>query len=62
VDILVFNPPYVPTEEEEGDAAQFEGGISAAWAGGAVGMTTTEAMIQAAPVRSIDCCNKIVNY
>lgn len=51
VDVLVFNPPYVPTEEEEGDSAQIEGSLSAAWAGGAIGMTTTEAVIEAAPVR-----------
>lgn len=50
VDILVFNPPYVPTDEEEGADAQSSANISAAWAGGAIGMTTTEAVIHAAPV------------
>lgn len=50
VDVLVFNPPYVPTDEQEADGAQTEGALSAAWAGGLVGMTTTEAVIQAAPV------------
>lgn len=48
--MLIFNPPYVPTEEQEGDIAQLEGNLSAAWAGGAVGMGTTEAVIKAAPV------------
>ncbi|KAK9900161.1 putative methylase [Cystobasidium minutum MCA 4210] len=49
VDVLVFNPPYVPTDEEEGEAGQSTAGISAAWAGGSIGMTTTEAVIHAAP-------------
>lgn len=59
VDVLVFNPPYVPTEEEEGEAAQSDANISAAWAGGSIGMTTTEAVIHAAPVSmkcGLCCC------
>jgi release factor glutamine methyltransferase len=37
VDVLVFNPPYVPTDQEDswaGDAAY-------AWRGGGMGMQTT---------------------
>ncbi len=30
IDILVFNPPYVPTEDDE----IFSSGIEASWAGG----------------------------
>lgn len=61
VDVLVFNPPYVPTEEEEGEAAQSDANISAAWAGGSIGMTTTEAVIHAAPVsiQSGLCCCRV---
>ncbi|KAH7915156.1 S-adenosyl-L-methionine-dependent methyltransferase [Hygrophoropsis aurantiaca] len=41
VDILLFNPPYVPTGSEEAFDAQTRGDISGAWAGGASGMETT---------------------
>jgi methylase of polypeptide subunit release factors len=37
VDVLVFNPPYVPTEEND----SWAGGIERAWAGGGMGMQTT---------------------
>ncbi|KAK1865932.1 hypothetical protein I4F81_008454 [Pyropia yezoensis] len=36
-DVVVFNPPYVPTSAEELDAAVAGGGIEASWAGGADG-------------------------
>lgn len=46
VDILVFNPPYVPTYDEEMDAAQHDAGISGSWAGGADGMQVTDALLR----------------
>ena len=53
VDLLVFNPPYVPTEEEEELAGQLDASIVASWAGGLEGMTTTKLLMQAAPVCQI---------
>lgn len=46
VDILVFNPPYVPTYNEEMDAAQHDTGISGSWAGGADGMQVTNTLLR----------------
>lgn len=37
VDVLVFNPPYVPTDEED----SWAGDIGFAWRGGGMGMQTT---------------------
>lgn len=50
VDILVFNPPYVPTYDEEMDAAQHDAGISGSWAGGTDGMQVTDALLRQADV------------
>ncbi|TDL28756.1 S-adenosyl-L-methionine-dependent methyltransferase [Rickenella mellea] len=41
VDLLIFNPPYVPTSSEEADAAQESRGIGGSWAGGTDGMEIT---------------------
>lgn len=41
IDIVVFNPPYVPTEEEEVTST----GIAAAWAGGLDGRTVVDRAI-----------------
>jgi hypothetical protein len=46
VDILVFNPPYVPTHDAEMDAAQHDTGLSGSWAGGADGMRVTDALLR----------------
>jgi len=46
VDILVFNPPYVPTSDDEADAAQRGAGIAGSWAGGADGLQVTDALLR----------------
>ncbi|KAI0762719.1 S-adenosyl-L-methionine-dependent methyltransferase [Fomes fomentarius] len=45
VDILLFNPPYVPTDIEEADSAQQHGDIAGAWAGGLHGMGLTNILL-----------------
>ncbi|CAE6432826.1 unnamed protein product [Rhizoctonia solani] len=45
IDVLVFNPPYVPTEEEEAIIAQSQGEIAGAWAGGFDGMAVTNRLL-----------------
>ncbi|KAI8995440.1 putative methylase [Trametes punicea] len=45
VDILLFNPPYVPTEPTEADEAQHTGNIAGAWAGGYEGMDVTTTLL-----------------
>ena len=39
VDVLVFNPPYVPTEE--GGTDSWAGDLEFSWSGGGMGMKTT---------------------
>lgn len=46
VDVLVFNPPYVPTEDEEMTGAQAGRAIEGSWAGGNQGMLVTEKVLQ----------------
>ncbi|KAJ3567159.1 hypothetical protein NP233_g6550 [Leucocoprinus birnbaumii] len=41
IDIILFNPPYVPTEYEEAQYAQQDKNIAGAWAGGYDGMQVT---------------------
>ncbi|KAG8762149.1 S-adenosylmethionine-dependent methyltransferase [Ceratobasidium sp. 423] len=45
IDVLIFNPPYVPTEEEEAMVAQSQGEIAGAWAGGFDGMAVTNRLL-----------------
>jgi release factor glutamine methyltransferase len=45
IDVLIFNPPYVPTEEEEAAIAQSQGEIAGAWAGGFDGMAVTNRLL-----------------
>ncbi|KZP32268.1 S-adenosyl-L-methionine-dependent methyltransferase [Athelia psychrophila] len=46
VDILLFNPPYVPTIPDEADDAQTGAGIQGSWAGGNGGMQITDTFLQ----------------
>lgn len=46
IDILLFNPPYVPTDTPEADAAQLGAGIAGAWAGGTRGMEVTDVLLE----------------
>ena len=50
VDVLLFNPPYVPTDLEEADEAQEGRDIEGAWAGGADGMQVTERVLRSLKV------------
>ncbi|EKM60785.1 uncharacterized protein PHACADRAFT_155889 [Phanerochaete carnosa HHB-10118-sp] len=45
IDLLIFNPPYVPTFDEEAYGAQSTAGIAGAWAGGRDGMQVTDALL-----------------
>jgi len=45
VDIILFNPPYVPTGYEEAQTAQQGKGLSGAWAGGHDGMGVTNGFL-----------------
>ncbi|KAG8993888.1 hypothetical protein FRB90_000575 [Tulasnella sp. 427] len=46
VDVLLFNPPYVPTLEDEAMMAQDDKGIAGAWAGGMDGMGITNTLLK----------------
>ncbi|KAH9853044.1 putative methylase [Lenzites betulinus] len=46
VDILLFNPPYVPTDTDEADEAQHTADIAGAWAGGFDGMEVTDVLLK----------------
>ncbi|OWT40183.1 hypothetical protein J008_02329 [Cryptococcus neoformans] len=49
VDILLFNPPYVPTDNQELQMTQESRDIGGAWAGGADGMAITNILLQQLP-------------
>ncbi|KAG5728552.1 eRF1 methyltransferase catalytic subunit mtq2 [Termitomyces sp. T112] len=46
VDIILFNPPYVPTIQEEMSDAQDKCSISGSWAGGMDGMNVTNIFLE----------------
>ncbi|GAA5825896.1 hypothetical protein JCM11251_000043 [Rhodosporidiobolus azoricus] len=46
VDVLIFNPPYVETEDLEAEEAQKDGVIERAWAGGEGGMRVTDRLLE----------------
>ena len=52
VDVLLFNPPYVPTEDSEEAAAQQSADIAGSWAGGLTGMNVTDRVLGAVDVSS----------
>uniref|UniRef100_A0A6B2EEN5 Methyltransferase HEMK2 n=1 Tax=Phlebotomus kandelakii TaxID=1109342 RepID=A0A6B2EEN5_9DIPT len=47
IDLLIFNPPYVPTEanEEDGDRETFAGCLVKSWAGGEDGCNTVNRLL-----------------
>lgn len=53
VDVLLFNPPYVPTEEEEEMMAQNKAGIEGAWAGGETGTRLVDELIDGGTIRDV---------
>lgn len=68
VDVLVFNPPYVPTIDEEAYDAQDLGNLAGAWAGGMDGMHVTNTLLEqidvgicitAAHMSLVDFCFRI---
>ncbi|KIJ68716.1 hypothetical protein HYDPIDRAFT_81547 [Hydnomerulius pinastri MD-312] len=46
VDIILFNPPYVPTDQEEASYAQYGADIAGSWAGGNEGMEVTNRFLK----------------
>ncbi|KAG6817622.1 hypothetical protein H0H87_006250 [Tephrocybe sp. NHM501043] len=46
VDIILFNPPYVPTVPDEASDAQDARGIAGSWAGGTAGMNVTDVFLE----------------
>ena len=49
VDVLVFNPPYVPTSAAELAGAALSNDIALSWAGGARGRVVTDRLLNALP-------------
>ena len=56
VDLLIFNPPYVPTESAEFQQGQEHGQISSSWAGGFDGMEVINKLLRESKVRN-DLCH-----
>lgn len=49
IDLLVFNPPYVETENDEMTQTQTQRDIGGAWAGGSFGMQVTNIVLDKVP-------------
>lgn len=62
IDILLFNPPYVPTSDQEAQEAQETSQIQASWAGGADGMSVTERFLQMVPVSGVSPSQQAHTY
>jgi release factor glutamine methyltransferase len=45
VDVVLFNPPYVPTVSAEFSEAQTTAGIEGSWAGGMGGVQVTDQLL-----------------
>ena len=54
VDLLLFNPPYVPTDDEEASGAQSGADIEGSWAGGKDGMRITDILLDQLDASSQD--------
>jgi release factor glutamine methyltransferase len=52
VDVLIFNPPYVPTDQQEASEATKNRRIESSWAGGLQGMSVTNRLLPQVEVRS----------
>jgi release factor glutamine methyltransferase len=52
IDVLVFNPPYVPTEEDD----SWAGDLGYAWKGGGMGMQTTWKVLDNLQVSILEKC------
>lgn len=50
IDLLMFNPPYVVTDDDELIATQSGRDIGGAWAGGSLGMMITNILLEILPV------------
>lgn len=50
VDLMLFNPPYVETENDEMTATQAGRDIGGAWAGGSFGMQVTNLVLERIPM------------
>ncbi|KDR84855.1 hypothetical protein GALMADRAFT_1321833 [Galerina marginata CBS 339.88] len=46
IDVILFNPPYVPTSEDEASNAQNSRNIGGSWAGGVDGMEITNVLLR----------------
>ena len=53
VDILIFNPPYVPTDLPEALDAQDTADIQGSWAGGQSGMHITNVLLEQVEVSAV---------
>lgn len=51
VDLLIFNPPYVLTDDEEAYGAQLGADLEGSWAGGKDGMHVTDVLLTQLDVR-----------
>ncbi|WVO13503.1 hypothetical protein L204_101124 [Cryptococcus depauperatus] len=49
IDVLIFNPPYVPTDSHELQSTQGKRDIGGAWAGGLDGMDVTNRVLSLLP-------------